>query len=171
MYEIDWQEIVDAHGRDVWQCVYRLVGNHADAADCAQETFLAAYQMASRQEVTQWSALLRRLATTKAIDRLRQRARRAAVIEAVDQLPGPAGDPTQHVMAKELAERLRGCVGRLPDSMAEVFCLRVLEDMSYEEAAMQLGLTTNAVGVLLHKARARLREMLSVEFIEKDVTQ
>ena len=37
-----WEDIVDRHGPLVWRCAYRLLGNHAAAADCYQEAFAAA---------------------------------------------------------------------------------------------------------------------------------
>ena len=39
---------MDAHGGVVWQTVYRIVGRDADAADCFQETFIAAMRVAGR---------------------------------------------------------------------------------------------------------------------------
>jgi RNA polymerase sigma-70 factor (ECF subfamily) len=51
-------------------------------------------------------------------------------------------------------------LGLLPDRQAEVFCLRCLEDLSYRAIAKQLDLKVSAVSVLLHRARARLRELL-----------
>ncbi len=37
----DWSEIVRLHGPMVWATACRLVGDHADAADCFQEAFVA----------------------------------------------------------------------------------------------------------------------------------
>ena len=71
----DWQTIVTEYGPLVWRTAYRLLANHADAADCFQETFLAALELSRRQPVRNMSGLLVRLATTRAIDRLRQRGR------------------------------------------------------------------------------------------------
>ncbi len=157
---IDWQQVVTAHQRAVWRIVYRLVGDHDDAADCFQETFLAAYRFACRNEVSNWSALLTKIATAKAIDRLRARCRERMTQDSVEIADANRG-PVAVAEGRELAERLREAVIKLPDSMAQVFCLRVMEEMSYEEIARQLDLTTNAVGVLLNKARKRLHKLLS----------
>ena len=160
---IDWQQVVAAHQQAVWGIAYRLVGNREDAADCFQETFLAAYRYATRQDVSNWSVLLKRMATAKAIDKLRARYRertsRASVPDVADANPGPVAQAE----ATELKERLRESIARLPDSMAQVFCLRVEEEMTYDDIAQQLNLTTNAVGVLLHKARKRLHKLLLQE--------
>jgi RNA polymerase sigma-70 factor, ECF subfamily len=62
--------------------------------------------------------------------------------------------------ANELAERLRVALAELPRQQAEVFCLCCLDKVSYVEVGERLRLTTNAVGVLLHRARQRLQELL-----------
>src|SRR5207253_7134303 len=81
---IDWEGIVAREGEGVWKRVYRLLGNRADAEEVFQETFLAALSFARREVVESWGALLHRLATARAVDRLRQRQRRNTRQEMVD---------------------------------------------------------------------------------------
>ena len=159
----NWAEIVRRHRGVVWQTAFRLLGNRADAADCFQETFLAALELSRRQRVRNWPALLRRLCTCRALDELRRRLRVAGRREdpgdwsAVASLnPGPV----QQAQAAELSAQLREALTDLPERQAEVFCLRFVSDLSYREIARQLGLRTSAVGALLHRARSRLREVL-----------
>jgi len=45
MQMLNWKKIVDTHGPLVWRVAYRLLGNHADAADCAQEAFVSAWRL------------------------------------------------------------------------------------------------------------------------------
>ena len=52
-------------------------------------------------------------------------------------------------------------LGQLPERQAEVFCLHALEGWEHAEIAKQMRITSDAVGVLLHRARARLRELLA----------
>ena len=42
----DWRTILAEHGPAVWRTVYRLLDHHADALDCYQDTFLAAWRYA-----------------------------------------------------------------------------------------------------------------------------
>jgi len=120
----DWDTIVTEHAPAVWRTAYRLLSNEADASDCMQEAFVSAVGVARREAVQNWPALLKRLATTRALDRLRARMRESA---------------------------RRGT----PADVAAV------SGMSYTEIADHLGLRANNVGVLLHRARSRLREMLA----------
>ena len=162
---VDWQEISREYGPVVWRTAYRLVGHGADAADCFQDTFVSALDVARREEVRNWGGLLQRLATARGLDVLRRRKReavaRGAVADWDEVAAGGQAPPEQRAIDTELMTRLREALTRLPAAQAEAFCLRHLSDLSYDEIARQTGATTDNVGVLLHRARARLRELLT----------
>jgi RNA polymerase sigma-70 factor, ECF subfamily len=52
-------------------------------------------------------------------------------------------------------------VGELKPAHREALLLVHWEQLSYAEAAQALGCSVNAVGIRVHKARARLRELLA----------
>ncbi len=161
MQVIDWQIIIEKHGPAVWQTAYRLLGNSDDAADCFQETFVSALEISRRQRIRSFSALLTRLATTRAIDQMRQRFRHSRCSAASDDwaaVPSTNPGPAQMAQQQELVARLRESLTQLPPQEAQVFCMRYLNDMSYRQIAKALGIKTNAAGVLLHRARAKLRQ-------------
>jgi len=161
---VDWDRILEQHGPMVWRTAYRLLRSAEDAQDCLQETFLSALKIWRREGVKNWPGLLRHLATARALDRLRQRTRQAerrGPIGDLTALSGNCTNPAHTVEAAELTGRLRNALAQLPTRQAEVFALRFLEDMSYREIGKTLGLRTNAVGVLLHEARERLRVLLN----------
>jgi len=159
----DWQSIVATHSAVVWRTVYRLLGNHQDAADCFQETFLSALDVARRQTIRSWPAMLSCLATARALDRVRQRMRdsaRSADGAEVTSVVSPEPGPDQQAETAERVQMFREFVVQLPDRQAEVFCLRHVSEMSYREIAREMGLKTSDVGTLLHRARGRLRELM-----------
>jgi RNA polymerase sigma-70 factor, ECF subfamily len=161
----DWKTIVEEHGALVWATAYRLVGNCEDAADCFQETFMEAVKMSRKEPVRDWSALLRHLATVRAIDLLRVRYRHRSRIDsyAGDEAVCRHATPVEEAEAGELAERLRAALPYLSEDQAAVFCLSCLEDLSYQQIGERLGVTANSVGVLLHRARQRLKGLLLVD--------
>src|SRR5437588_7290403 len=159
----DWSQIVQEHGPLVWRTAYRLLNQDADAADCFQRTFVSALEVALVERVRHWPALLRRLATARALDQLRQRRRetdrmRSGFDEAL--IPDKSAAPDQAAAASELAEHLRRALAELEPRQAQVFCLACLEEVGYAEIAQQPGITVNHVGVLLNRARGDLRERL-----------
>ena len=95
----NWQEIVEREGKAVWQTVYRILGNRADADECFQEAFLAAWEVSRRGQVQNWRALLLRLAAARAVDRLRQRHRCTAREQTADweAVPGHEPSPSQRL--------------------------------------------------------------------------
>lgn len=157
----DWPAIVTEFGPLVWRTAYRLLGNDADAADCFQRTFVSAVEFTGA--VANWPGLLRRLATARALEQLRQRSRTAGRFAPLPESPpadGRAADPLDLAAGGELADRLRDALTTIDPVQAEVFCLVLLEGFSYRAAADQLGITPNHAGVLLNRARAALRERL-----------
>jgi RNA polymerase sigma-70 factor, ECF subfamily len=159
----DWNEIVRRDGPAVWRTAYRLLNNSADADECFQEVFVAALEVSRREQVGNWRALLQRLAAARAVDRLRERYRRRCREQTADwnTLAGDEPSPSQDAEEAELAQRLRDALAQIPAQQAEVFSLHGLEGWSYQEIAEQLSLSINTVGVLLHRARKRLRELLA----------
>jgi RNA polymerase sigma-70 factor (ECF subfamily) len=168
----NWQEIVDREGKAVWQAVYRILGNRADADECFQEAFLAAWEVSRRGPVQNWRGLLLRLAAARAVDRLRQRHRRTARQQTADwdSVAGCEPSPSQTALDAELSEQLRAALARLPAKQAEVFCLHCLEGWSYREVADHLAISVDAVGVLLHRARRQLRVLLDAHSEFRRVT-
>jgi RNA polymerase sigma-70 factor (ECF subfamily) len=116
-----------------------------------------------REPVRNWPALLRHLATARALDLLRVRSRQRNR-RSPDADPGQAisrePNPSCHAEASELADRLRVAVGQLPRRQAEVFCLSYFEQMTSEEVAEQLGISPTAARMQLSRARRRLERLL-----------
>jgi RNA polymerase sigma-70 factor, ECF subfamily len=159
----DWQTVIDEHGSRVWSTAYRLLGHEADASDCFQEAFVSALELSQRQRVRNMGALLTRLATLRAIDRLRQRKRLSQRFTAIDDLsdvPGSVPDPARAAESAELGQALREAIACLSGPQAQAFCLRYFSDMSVKQIGQTLNMPTGTVGVLLHRARGRLRELL-----------
>jgi RNA polymerase sigma-70 factor (ECF subfamily) len=159
-----WQVIVDEHGSLVWRLANRLLGNMHDAADCYQMVFVEAFEASQRRSIENWPGFLTCLVTRRATDLLRVRYRGRNLVEAGpvrQQLQSPAADsPPRIAQGRESIERLHEALTRLPADQAQVFCLRYFEQMSNKEIAALLTTNANRVGVLLHRARDFLREVI-----------
>jgi len=159
----DWSFILAEHGATVWRTVYRLLDHHADALDCYQETFLAAWRFAEREPVADWRSFLVSLATRRAMDRLRQRYRDRVRVIALDRLGEPTSEaecPVRHASAKELMDRVREGMAELPDKQAQVFWLSCVEGLSHQQISDRIEIPPGEVRVLLHRARTQLGAML-----------
>jgi RNA polymerase sigma-70 factor (ECF subfamily) len=160
---IDWEGILSRDGPAVRRTAWRVLGNRADADEVYQEAFLAAVEYSRKHEVSHWRALLQRLATVRAIDKLRQRMRRRGREEILrdDSIESSDVTPSQSSENAELSAKLRAALTKISPKQAEVFCLFHLDGWSYPEIAEHLAISSDVVGVWLHRARGQLRELLS----------
>jgi RNA polymerase sigma factor (sigma-70 family) len=160
----DWKEIRQRYGALIFGAAYRILKRHDQALDCYQEVFLEAFEQCEARPVRNWPALLRWMTVRRALDRLRKERRIAARVEPDNDtslLPAPLESPGDDIEFRELTDRVRAEIARLPERQGEAFWLRCIEQMSSAEVAEQLGTDANSVGVLVHRARARLCEMLA----------
>ena len=151
-----------------------MLGHRADVEECFQEVFLNALQLHRRKPITQFSAILQTLATARAVDRLRRRYVRKTEpngeVAWVDLATSVHPSPSQLLEAKELSQRLRIALARLPEKQAEIFCLHALSGWSYQEIGEAMAMSSNAVGVSIHRSRQRLRELLDEEAVNESKT-
>lgn len=162
---VPWNRIVTEHGAMLYRAAYRVLHDCGDAEDVTQEVLLEAYRKHQRSGIVPEAALLRRMATLRAIDQLRRRMHAERLNDVV------CGDCTQfpdHVVERgEQADRLRKEIGRLPQREAKCFLLRYVEGMTNQEIAAVLGTNSSAVSTAIYKARTKLavaeRVLLAVE--------
>jgi RNA polymerase sigma-70 factor (ECF subfamily) len=148
-----------------------LLNHDADARDCYQETFLAAWRFTARGPVADWASFLTSLATRRAMDRLRQRYRDRARVVAMDGVREPGSEsesPLRHASASELMDRLREGMAELPDKQAEVFWLSCVEGLPHRQISERTEIPPGEVRVLLHRARTHLRAVLDHGTLTKE---
>jgi RNA polymerase sigma-70 factor (ECF subfamily) len=155
----DWDRIVVRYHRVVYHTAFRILGHVADTEDVVQDVYLQAYRMQQTTVIRCWEALLRWLATCRALDQLR---RRWAAVPLDEQCLLSEQGPETVAVERELATRLRQAIARLPRREAAVFCLHYFEDLTHEQIAQALQIRTGAVATALHRARARLESLLAV---------
>ena len=154
----EWDELTATHGPAVWRTICRLLGTADGAEDPFQDTFLEYFELSRRRRVESPDALLAHIASRRAIDVIRrrvvQRVRSRPLVESiVSGSPGPA----DIAVSQETLNRLREAIAELDVNEAAVFCLTQLEQMEHGEIARLMGLSTNHIAVILHRARARLQ--------------
>src|SRR5262249_40666435 len=129
----------------------------ADALDIVQDAFHALLERpdaaALRERPTDAARLLSVLVRNAARNpppRRPPRARPRVEVAGV-ALPADAPAPDDALDAAAAAARLGGCMAELGDVHRHVVTLRVLEELSSEDAARALGVSANHVAVLLYR--------------------
>jgi RNA polymerase sigma-70 factor (ECF subfamily) len=80
--------------------------------------------------------------------------------------PRPWEDPERRLQSLEARERLREAIAALPAPQQAVLTLRDVEGLEAEEVCALLDLSPGNQRVILHRARAKLRDALEQWFEE-----
>jgi len=158
-------KVFKEHHERVFRAAYRITGNAADAEDVTQVVFLRLARREAGAPALSESpgAYLHRAAVNAALDVVRGRqAARTDALESVDLDPveDPRRGPERRHGDTEIRAALRRAMAELPPRAAEIFALRYLEGYDNHEIARMLGMPRMTVGVVLHRARTRLRREL-----------
>ena len=175
-----FESLVDRHEDQVYGLALRMTRSEADAAEITQDTFLSAYQHLNefRGEAA-FGSWVHRIAANNALMRLR----RQKVVDIVsDELAGPeftergslADGPESDwskraddkIIEDELGRAIQAATDALPEGYREVFLLKDVEGLSYEEISEMVGISIPAVKSRLHRARLALREAIDAFYKE-----
>lgn len=133
----------------------------ADALDAVQDAFSTLLQRPGARELpAEQAARLLSVITRNAARNLRRRHHRARPHVEFDDTVADDEGPDAALDRAEVTAQLAGCMAKLGDAHRHVITLRVLEELTGEEAAAALGVTANHVGVLLHRARKALERCM-----------
>ena len=160
----DFTELYRSHLRDVYSYAYYRIGNHHDAEDLTEQTFLQAYRHFERAQRESEGRPLRpwliRIAHNLAANYYRDRSRRPQThLDDAPVLSAPHDTETLVEGRQELRAVLEG-VSSLPDDRREALIMRFALDMDNREIARALGRTEGATKVLIHRAIRQLEEGL-----------
>lgn len=159
-----FNELVRSTYRDIYSLAYRLTGNPDDASDVVQDAYVRAYRAIRRfRGDSSFSTWMYRITSNCASTHLSRRSRQRTE-ELSDDVPivdlRPEQDPSLRAEAAILRHHIDRAIRALPDRLRQVVVLRDLHDLSHSEIAAELGITTSAAKVRLHRARQRLRTIL-----------
>ena len=151
----------------VFRFILRLSANREDAMDLTQETFMKAHQaLPAWQPQAKFSTWLLSIAHNTTLDLLRRRQRVSFVPygELADDeqgpaLPDPAPQPDERLAGRQSVALLDRVLRELPFEHREILLLREVEQMSYDEIAVTLGINSGTVKSRIARARAALLDL------------
>ncbi len=160
--DAEFSELYRRHLRDVFSYSYYRVGNHHDAEDLTEQTFLQAYRHFERAQRESDGRPLRpwliRIAHNLAANFYRDRSRRPeAAMEDAGVISAPHDTESLVEGRDELARILAG-VQELPDDRREALVMRFALGMDNREIARAMGRSDGATKVLIHRAIRQLEE-------------
>jgi len=163
----EFSDLYRAHLRDVYSYSYYRTGNHHDAEDLTEQTFLQAYRHFERAQRESRGRPLRpwliRIAHNLAANYYRDRSRRPQTqLEDASLISAPHDTETLVEGREELQAVLSG-VASLPDDRREALIMRFALGMDNKEIARTLGRSEGATKVLIHRAIKQLEDRLKEE--------
>jgi RNA polymerase sigma-70 factor (ECF subfamily) len=164
--DAEFSELYRAHLRDVYSYAYYRIGNHHDAEDLTEQTFLQAYRHFDRAQRESDGRPLRpwliRIAHNLAANLYRDRSRKPSL--PIDDTAELAASHTTEELVEgrdELGRVLEG-VQRLPDDRREALIMRFALGMDNREIARAMGRSDGATKVLIHRAIKQLEGLVGV---------
>jgi len=159
-------ELVRLYEKRVLALTQRMCRNPEDAAEAAQEAFLAAWQgLKSFRGDSSFSTWLYRLASNACVDLLRREGKRQADASLDDEdlnldIPSSLPSPQEEAERRELRERIEEGLRALPPEYRAALVLREIQQLRYDEISEALGLDIGTVKSRISRGRKRLRSFL-----------
>ena len=157
-----------AHSQRVYALCLRMVGDPTEAEDLTQEVFLLLFRKVHTfRGDSAFSTWLHRLTVNLVLMRLRKKSPPSVSIEAAPDSDDGAALQSTDIGAPDLClegsiDRLNlaRCIAQLPVGYRTMFVLHDVQGYEHHEIAKILGRSAGDSKSQLHKARARLRELL-----------
>jgi RNA polymerase sigma-70 factor (ECF subfamily) len=159
-----FEELYRAHAGRLYNLVFRMAGSTTEAEDLLQEVFLHAHRkLGSFRGDSSLGTWLYRLAVNQCLDVLR--GRQAKMTRTTDSFDDEGADePVAAVPAIPTAISrldLERSIARLPPGCRAAFILHDVEGFEHQEVAKMLGVSEGTSKSQVHKARMKLRAMLT----------
>jgi RNA polymerase sigma-70 factor (ECF subfamily) len=159
-----FEEIYRAHAGKLYGLVLRMVGNPSDAEDLLQEIFLSAHRkLEGFRGESALGTWLYRMATNHVLDHLRSRGARAGQItDPIDDELTVADMGSRRIAEQTVTKMdLERAVAQLPEGCRAAFVLHDVQGLEHSEVAEALGIAEGTSKSQVHKARMRLRALLT----------
>jgi len=164
------KEIFDKYHKKVYRIAYGVVRQREEALDIVQEVFIKLFHSIKNfKGRSHFYTYLYRMVMNTAIDHARKTGKQT--ISSLDQEGSfqPSDDlekgPERILLQKELEERVKLAMDKLPAEQRAALIFRDVEGLSYREMAEAMGCSIGTVMSRLHYGRKRIQELLE-DYVE-----
>jgi RNA polymerase sigma-70 factor (ECF subfamily) len=155
-----FEPIVERYQRLLFTVALRMLGDHDEASDAAQNAFVKAYQkLDTFDQSRRFFSWIYRILLNECLNLRRDRHPHEQLTPEL----ATVGSPVELLEASERRRRVQAAVRALPIEQREVIVLRHFTELSYEEIADVLRIPAKTVKSRLHTARLRLSQLLALD--------
>jgi RNA polymerase sigma-70 factor (ECF subfamily) len=159
------KEIFDKYHKRVYRIAYGVVRHREEALDVVQEVFIKLFRSIKNfKGRSHFYTYLYRMVMNTAIDHKRKAGKQfvSSLDEEGSFEPSDEAEkgPEKILLQKELEERVKRAMDKLPDEQKAALIFRDVEGLSYQEMAEAMGCSIGTVMSRLHYGRKRMQESL-----------
>lgn len=164
-----FEELVRRFRKKIYSVAYQALGNHLDADEVVQETFVRIYNKRKElKDVRYFTSFIIRIATNYSIDLLRKKKFQSALPDDTTTLPGKiqidlaekVSTPADELDRKEIMEEIEQALAQLPPRQRLTAILHDIEGYTKAEIARSFDCPEATVRSNLHIARNKLKKIL-----------
>ena len=165
-----WRTLVEKYQRRIWHVAFQFTGRADEAEELTQEIFLHLLSaLKSFDQDGSLSAWVGRVARNYAIDHYRRRRRERSLVSAGEDFDNAVlftedstdtGNPHLALERSDLSGWLRQAIDKLPSELGQAVILRDLQEMSYDDMAVQLKVPLGTVKSRINRGRVELARRL-----------
>ncbi len=172
-----FEELVGRYRKKIYSLAFQVLGNHLDADEVVQETFVRVYRKRKElNDVRYFSSFIIRVATNYAIDMLRKRKGHSTMPDDTATLPGSiqldlssrVETPSESLERKRLMEEVNRALEQLPPRQRLTAILHDVEGYTKSEIAQVFDCPEATVRSNLHIARTKIRKILKQRLKTKE---
>ncbi len=161
--ETTFMLLFERHREVIFRVAYRLTNSAAAAEDIAQECFLGLLDAPGRFDPTKGSLRTYLYGAVRNLAR-KYHGLRDGDVDLEDTEIDRSPEASQVFLQQEQSQVIRQAISTLPPLQREVLILFQYEGLTLEEIAAISGIEIGAVKSRLHRARARLKRILTPYF-------
>lgn len=177
-----FEEIISIYEGKVFGLIAHMIKNQNEIEDIAQEVFIKIYKNISKfQGNSSLYTWIYKITVNLCLDVIRKKKEVIYLDEKIKlndgevefQIPSDEKNQEQIYEEKELKEKMRSCIDKLPDKQKVMIILRDIKGMSYEEISEITNIKLGTVKSQINRARLKLKELLEkdgtlLEYIESN---
>ena len=172
-----FRTLLERFKRKIYSLAFQILGNHLDADEVVQETFVRVYKKRKElKDVKYFSSFVIRIATNYSIDLLRKRRGHSGISDDTASLPGEiqldlsrrVPTPSENFERKRLMEEIYRALEQLPPRQKLTAILHDVEGYSKAEIAQTFDCPEATVRSNLHIARTKIKKILKQRLKAKE---